>query len=74
MIELDCYEERPPTNADRIRSMTDEELAEFHKRQTVFESCWECPAYDICTANKDSSLETLCKDSYLIWLRQEATE
>ena len=59
------------TNGDRIRGMTDEELAEFHEKQTGFESCWECPADDICTANHDSSPETLCKDSYLTWLKQE---
>ena len=33
----------PQTNADRIRAMSDEELAEFLEDET-----WMCESYDVC--------------------------
>lgn len=53
---------RPQTNADRIRSMTDEELAELIM----------CPYNsdgEICEASKDN-----CMQCCLRWLRQPAKE
>lgn len=49
----------PTTNADRIRAMTDEELAEFLERKTPWYRCKEC---------KWES----CKDCCLDWLKEEA--
>ena len=57
------------TNADHIRSMTDEELAEFiyyHKQETC--SCCELTETDgACT-------ETLCVNATLRWLKQPYKE
>ena len=61
----DC--KKPKTNADRIRSMTDEELAEFLRR-TVWEegaNLFECAEYTC-----DYPCE-VCKE-YLKWLQSEA--
>lgn len=53
----------PPTNADRIRSMSDEELAE------MFSNTWDCTSclVDDCTGQ-------WCKEKLLEWLKQPAKE
>ena len=60
----------PCTNADRIRSMTDEDLARWINFHTV---CEECPASKKCncayTARPDE-----CTKSILQWLKQEAVD
>ena len=57
-------EPRAKTNADRIRSMTDEELAEFCGRNA---GCAECVAKvgDDCEE---------CREVWLEWLKQEVKE
>jgi len=55
--------EKPQTNADRIRAMTDEKLAEFIGGD---------PMHDICPNNCHEDLDRLCKVCVLDWLRQEA--
>lgn len=54
-----------PTNADRIRAMTDEELAEF---------IGDDPMHDICPNNCHEDLDRPCKVCVLDWLKQEATD
>lgn len=57
------------TNADRIRAMTDKELAEFMALNT---DCYYCRAKD---NDRCASLATTpCGDIWLDWLEQEATE
>ncbi len=62
----ECFEvvEKPQTNADRIRSMTDEELAEV-----LFGSCIEHMGVEEC-----SHPEEACKSCVLEWLREESEE
>ena len=50
------------TNADKIRSMTDEELAE---RLADIIDCWYCPTYQQCTEVKG------CANVLKAWLKQE---
>ena len=65
-------EQKPITNADRIRSMTDEELAEY------LAPC-ACPPIRfnkntgdiVCPVNKEPSASD-CKSCWLDWLREEA--
>ena len=62
------YEElKPKTNADLIRAMTDEELAEIIPERV---DCSECPArigdYRACKEK--------CKETWLDWLKREADE
>lgn len=62
----ECFEimTSPQTNADRIRSMTDEELAEV-----LFGSCIEHMGVEEC-----SHPEEACKSCVLDWLRAESEE
>lgn len=59
---------RPLTNADRIRAMTDEELAEFLGKVSDGGYGMCAPGHYDCTG-KDS-----CAPCWLDWLRQEAPQ
>ena len=59
--EHGCTDFAPCTNADRIRSMTDEELSEFFDK---FRACSVC-AYNDGDCSK-------CKDGIFEWLQQPA--
>ena len=58
----------PPkrTNADRIRSMTDEELAYFIAYSTPCETCI------VKKGGSDECRNTTCPKAWLDWLRQES--
>jgi hypothetical protein len=53
------------TNADRIRGMTDEQLADFI--ESIID-CWYCPTYQECTDVKS------CDNALLAWLKMEHKE
>ena len=61
------------TNGERIRNMTDDELAAFFNKETlgIKDVCrFPCEIHDItgrCFADK-------CFDAFLKWLKQEAQE
>ena len=58
------FNEKPKTNADHIRSMSDEELAEL-LRDTLCTACaWQ--------GNGDCGNEDDCKAEKLEWLKQES--
>ena len=63
---------KPLTNADRIRAMTDEELAEW--LETIRMYCANdlcgmgCPFEEICYSKADAPTEMLA------WLKEEASE
>lgn len=61
--ERECYYFQRMTNADRIRRMSDEELAEW-----IFEHT-DCIA---CPQNKDC--DDLCAEHWLEWLKKEVEE
>lgn len=61
------HEERPMTNADRIRQMTDEELAKLFSNS----DCGYCKLRDTCYAN---GFEKDCEDAWLDWLKQEVQD
>ena len=57
------------TNADRIRSMSDEELAVWLAK---FTDCGECPVWDEfphCTTSEES-----CACRWHEWLKEEVSE
>lgn len=67
--ELMC-EKTPFTNADLVRHMTDEELAEHHKNRG-------CPPNKRCpvgTELRDIRINDVCTKCWLDWLRQEVSE
>lgn len=57
---------KPITNADRIRAMSDEELAEFFKDTTFCDSCF-------IFMNECGTERYSCEQRWLDWLKQEAT-
>ena len=68
MIHCGNYEEAKPTNADRIRSMTDEELAK------LLEGC-VCPKSPCPDIDRDTPTDKMrCTKCWLEWLKQGASE
>ena len=70
--EVACkdFERKPKlTNADRIRQMTDEELAEFLDKDASY-TCRICTRRDA----KDSCCDYVCKECVTKWLKQEVSE
>ena len=61
-VQGPCKDEKP-SNADRIRSMKDEELAKFIASQRT--DCYHCPVV-VCV--------DACEVSWLDWLKQEVTD
>lgn len=53
------------TNAERIKSMSIEELADFFSRE-IFKKCEDCPAYMYCTG------DCSCQEAVKKWLESEA--
>ena len=64
----------PVTNADRIRAMSDEELADlFSAIADDGRSCTLiCTNYDKCKRN--NAIEVICRNHYLGWLKQPVKE
>lgn len=62
---FDGKEIRRTTNADRLRAMTDEELAEF---------IGHFPMQTICPNNCHEDPERDCAECVLYWLKQEAND
>ena len=62
----DCglFKQKPLTHADRIRAMTDEELAELWWERV---DCGECPIHKECKMTGQD-----CKRLAIDWLKQEA--
>ena len=58
--------EHPKTNADRIRAMTDEELAEII---SSLGNCDTCYLY-----HRGCDLNISCKKAVLIWLKKEVDD
>ena len=60
-----------PSNADRIRAMTDEELAEFM-------NCGACPSgkdvSELCHDEDGGSVPDMCNLCWFNWLKQEVAE
>lgn len=59
---------KPQTNADRIRSMTDEELEDFLDRWGLGDINYSKTFCDMCEGQFD------CHECRLDWLKQEATD
>ena len=63
----DCKYRRHKTNADKIRAMTDEELAE------LFSQSCDCGHACCVIDDKHISCVNGCTSAWLDWLKQEAT-
>lgn len=65
-VTNDLFEPKKQTNADRIRSMSDEELVEFFLEKM---DCAACPASEDVACEHDRCLENIKE-----WLEREAEE
>ena len=65
------YPDAKPTNADRIRAMTDEELT-FFFAETSRCSDW-CNLYEKCKTKTNYSYST-CLETWNDWLKEESEE
>ena len=61
------FKPKPITNADRIRAMTDEELAKWMAYKVECQYCSVRSAW--CTESEAS-----CRTNWLDWLEKEATQ
>ena len=68
MDDQEYWKPKPQTNADRIRAMSDEELAEFICKRTSSCSSVSCPGAELCVA-EDGIANGLKK-----WLQQPVEE
>ena len=65
---------KPDTNADRIRAMSDEELAKWLVKKTKYqESAWSAPSYLNFLTESDDTMESAIKGT-TEWLKQPAEE
>lgn len=64
---FEIVESKEQTNAERIRNMSDEELAEFMSENT---SCYYCKVQ--CEDRPNSPTESSCNFRWLDWLQSEA--
>lgn len=63
------------TNADMIRAMSDEELAEVFCNADWCNACGQLKQDGTCRAMEmGGELDTYCKAGCLTWLRQSAVE
>ena len=71
VADKDVGKNEPLTNAQKIRSMTDEELAELH-----YSSSAHCIADDptVCDRHDFIGNLTPCEQCYLKWLQQPSEE
>ena len=71
--DCDFQNSKPITNADRIRSMTDEELAEYlYSRGNDSEYCYGiCAFQDEC---KEWKSHEFCIEHIVEWLKQEVNK
>ena len=71
-IKCPLYNAKSQTNADRIRAMSDEELAKWLVQKTKYqESAWCAPSYLNFLTGSDDTLESAIKGT-VKWLKQPA--
>lgn len=72
-IERDCPYFKPKTNADRIRSMSNEELAKFlfNVNSAYAEPCMTGEYGHTCKWEDYPTHDKGCKDCFLEWLKSE---
>ena len=70
-VKGDKWEEKPPTNADRIRAMSDEELAEWLDSISMD---WYNEGYTKETSEPQMSAYPATASEWLDWLKQEVEE
>ena len=57
------------TNGDKIRAMTDEQIADYYEAANPFLCANYCPARKLCEATRKHPMS--CKQVLMLWLKQE---
>lgn len=57
----------PKNNVDRVRQMTEEELARILELHDCYGNGYRCPEWD-------SGCECTCQEGFLKWLKQEVSD
>ena len=80
-VTNDLFEPKKQTNADRIRSFSDEELAEFLADSEIFSPCKNCDFHFVDAMNDDCKAPDgwICTKGYAAaliqkWLQEEREE
>ena len=71
-IKQQCQCEKPMTNADRIRNMSDEELAEFLVKVNGAYAKDCMVGIEVCKYDDCADMD--CEDCFLEWLQAEVKE
>lgn len=76
--EPTMYQQKPISNADRLRAMSDEQLAELFASWIQDCGCNNVPCQKSCEENHQKWLRGLesvswCKNNWLCWLKEEAS-
>ena len=61
------------TNADRIRAMSDEELAVFLADEVPHGDCYDCDL-ECCTYREGDKFYSSCQNAFYKWLKQPYKE
>ena len=70
VIEAHNASQKPQTNADRIRAMSDEELAVMLAKEIPHGDCWGCHLEcGVCDGDK---FDNGCMNGFYKWLQQPA--
>lgn len=67
------FKEKSQTNADRIRAMTDEELAKLFDSWIQDCDCNDVPCHKSCEENNEKSVSG-CINHWLDWLKEEVKD
>ena len=72
-MSIRCGNFIPPPNADRIRSMSDEEMADYFRNHASM-----CPDLEenetVCKGANFTANDEMCQKCWLDWLKSEAEE
>ena len=60
------------TNGDRLRAMTDEQIADYYEAANPFLCANYCPARKLCEETRKKPMS--CKQVLMTWLKQEAED
>lgn len=69
---MTVIEQKPMTNADAIRQMTDDELYEFLLKVQIGDIDYSVAICDICTKDGGNELGLDCDGCFKHWLKQDA--
>lgn len=78
ILTVNCYKDKPKTNADHIRAMSDEELKgllySLHNLEDEIKFCKNKPECEQILDNGETTPDAMCKECLGEWLQAEVEE